>query len=95
MPALQRSISKRGPRFYAHPETGETTFVLHLDGSTQFGPRPATPDDIAEHADAYEAFLTEQADEPLAPLVTFTTPPGTVIPPDVGSVAKPRGRQEA
>lgn len=98
-PVLHRAISLRGPHFYAEPKTGETLFVIHLDGSTQIGPRLATADDIAQHADAYEAFLKDEAAQEAAALarVTFTTPPDAEIPPPLsgeGAVAKARGRKD-
>ena len=58
MPALQRSVSVRGARFY--PEGDEVMFVRHLDASTREGPRFATEADKAAHAEAWAAFQSEQ-----------------------------------
>jgi hypothetical protein len=57
MPTLQRRVSMRGPRFYR--EGDELMFVHHLDGSTQIGPRPATDEDRATHAEALAALEAE------------------------------------
>jgi hypothetical protein len=73
MPALQRRISLRGPRFWA--EDGRVLFMNHLDGSTQIGPREATDEDRAEHAAAWAAFEAREPAEPFKPLVAFTEPP--------------------
>lgn len=54
MPALQRSIAARGPRFYLDGE--HLMFVRHLDASTREGPRKATPADKKTHADAWDAY---------------------------------------
>ena len=54
MPALQRSVSLRGARFYRDGE--EVVFVRHLDASTREGPRPATDEDRAGHPDAWALF---------------------------------------
>lgn len=56
MPALQRSVSIRGARFYQDGE--EVAFVRHLDASTREGPRPATDADRAEHPDAWAQFAS-------------------------------------
>ena len=53
MPTLQRRVSMRGPRFYR--EADALMFVHHLDASTQIGPRPATDEDKAAHAEALAA----------------------------------------
>ena len=71
MPTPDRLISVRGPRFYR--EGGELMFVLHLDGSTRDGPRPATKADKAAHAEALGVF--ERGEAPaLGPRVTFDDP---------------------
>lgn len=57
MPALQRRVSQRGPRFYR--EGGELMFVHHLDGSTHIGPRPATDEDKAAYDEALAALEGE------------------------------------
>lgn len=85
MPTIRR-ISKRGPRFYAEGET--IMFVLHLDGSTQIGPREATEADIREHTEAYAAFLQGDEATALAPPVSVSG----AAPPDGGAIAKPRGK---
>ena len=58
MPALQRSVSMRGARFYRDGE--EVVFVRHLDASTREGPRPATDEDRADHPDAWAQFAATQ-----------------------------------
>ena len=51
MPALERRISLRGPRFWI--EDGKLMFCNQIDGSTRDGPRDATPADKASFPDAY------------------------------------------
>ncbi len=58
MPALQRSVSVRGARFYREGEA--VMFVRHLDASTREGPRAATEADKAAHPEAWAAFQCEQ-----------------------------------
>ncbi|HEY5412902.1 MAG TPA: hypothetical protein VIJ94_19470 [Caulobacteraceae bacterium] len=58
MPALQRSVSQRGARFYQDGE--QIMFVRHLDASTREGPRAATEADRAAHPDAWAAFEAER-----------------------------------
>ena len=58
MPALQRSVSMRGARFYRDGE--EVVFVHHLDASTREGPRLATDEDRAAHPDEWAAFAASQ-----------------------------------
>ena len=58
MPALQRSVSVRGVRFYREGE--EVMFVRHLDASTREGPRPATEADKSAHPEAWAACQPEQ-----------------------------------
>lgn len=67
MPALQRSVSIRGPRFFKDGD--DVMFVNHVDGSTREGPRKATRADKAKHAPAYEAFKADAQSEGLAPLI--------------------------
>ena len=62
MPALQRSVSMRGARFYLDGE--RVMFVRHLDGSTREGPRVAAAADQEAHAEAWRAFRAEQPAEP-------------------------------
>lgn len=73
MPALQRSVSIRGPRFFRDGET--EMFVNYLDASTRDGPRKATKEDRANHADAYAAFKAEKEAEGLRPMFVPITPP--------------------
>ena len=72
MPALQRRISLRGPRFYE--DGGKLMFVNHLDGSSCIGPRVATKDDKKDYAESFAAFQAGDVPTPMGPLVTFTTP---------------------
>jgi len=51
MPALRRSVSIRGARFYQDGD--EVMFVRHLDASTREGPRAATDEDRAGHPEAW------------------------------------------
>ena len=62
MPALQRSVSIRGARFYH--EGDEVMFVRHLDASTREGPRAATDEDKAAHPDAWAKFSREPVKTP-------------------------------
>jgi hypothetical protein len=84
MPALQRSSSPRGVRFYMDTFEGVETimFLNVIDACTRFGPRPAVTEDAEAHADAWSTF--EAGTEPLppgsAPLVTFETPEGADVP---------------
>lgn len=77
MPVLQRNNAPRGPRFYK--DDGKLLFVNILDGSTREGPRPATADDKATHAEAFEVFKSgeEPAFPGSKPLVSFVTPEKT------------------
>lgn len=71
MPSLQRSITKRGPRFYE--DGGKLMFVNVVDGSTRDGPRVATAADKKAHPAALAAMGT--MDDGLGrPLVTFQDP---------------------
>lgn len=72
MPALQRSISLRGPRFWKDGD--KVMFVNHLDGSTQDGPREATKADVKDHAKAHAAFKAGIEPDPFTPLVSFSDP---------------------
>jgi hypothetical protein len=74
MPALQRRVSLRGPRFWSEGE--RVLFVHHLDGSTRIGPREAEEADKAAHAGAWADFEARRAAEPFKPLVAFADPPG-------------------
>lgn len=89
MPALQRSISLRGPRFYIDGDT--LMFVNHLDGSTRDGPRPATVADRDAHPDAY-AKGEGGADTPFKPLLTFSDPEEGRPAPEPGPHAQRRAR---
>ena len=62
MPALQRSVSQRGARFYRDGD--EVMFVHHIDASTREGPRKAAKQDSLAHPEAWAEF---QSDEPKAP----------------------------
>lgn len=58
MPALQRSVSIRGPKFYH--DGGVLMFVFWYDASTRDGPRVATHEDMLAYPDALRL-----ADKPL------------------------------
>lgn len=91
MPALQRRISLRGPRFYLND--GTLMFVNHLDGSSSIGPRPATKADESENEDAMMAFLDgEDGRKPFEPLLEFTTPEGGKPEVEEGPYAARRRR---
>lgn len=104
MPALNRMIAPRGPRFFV--DDGQMLFVNYLDGSTREGPRPATKEDSLIHPEAWAAFVDDvEAQEagrhesagahPWRPLLEAVTPDGHE---DEGSIsdgtAKPTARQE-
>lgn len=80
MPALERRLGPRGPRFWMDGAT--LMFANQFDGSTRDGPREATDEDIRLHHDAHEASLVVITDDtgreiaaaPGVPLVTFKTP---------------------
>lgn len=91
MPALQRSIAIRGPRFYLDGE--ELMFVNHLDGSTREGPRLATEADREAHPGAWGALENAPAD-PFKPLLAFSDPEGGPPAAEEGEHAK-RRRQAA
>lgn len=74
MPVLTRNTGPRGPRFFE--EGGEIMFVHVLDGSTRFGPRPATDEDRTDHPTAWLAYCAEDETFPGAPPVTFADPVG-------------------
>lgn len=96
MPVLSRNQGPRGARFF--DEGGELMFVHVLDGSTRFGPRPATDEDLGafpvEFGEYQKRAMAErdntQADFPGAPPVTFSDPPGG---PPAKREPRPRGRQ--
>lgn len=74
MPALERSISLRGPRFYGEGE--RIMFVHHYDAMTREGPREATKADSLEHGEAWARFTGELTpNDPLRPLLAFSDPP--------------------
>ena len=62
MPTLQRSVSRRGTRFYRDGEA--VMFVRHLDASTREGPRRAEPADRTAHAEAWATFRASEPSEP-------------------------------
>ena len=102
MPALVRSISKRGPKFYRVGD--ELLFVLHIDSSTQVGPRAATREDAEEHPEAWAQFVEEQTVEgkarehdvtPFSPMVTFETPEGGEPIKEIGPHAAKRAKAAA
>ncbi len=62
MPTLQRSVSRRGVRFYR--EGGQVMFVRHLDASTREGPRPAEPADQKDHPAAWSEFRSSESPAP-------------------------------
>jgi len=84
MPALERQMVIRGPKFFMDGDT--VKFVHHLDGSTRIGPRELAPEDPDVYAEAWKAFSDEQKGmgqpEPLRPMVTFETLDGTEKPPE-------------
>ena len=59
MPALDRQISQRGPKFFR--QDGRLMFVHHIDGSTRDGPREATEADRKAHEALYRAFTRKPA----------------------------------
>lgn len=69
MPALQRSVALRGPRFYS--DDGKLMFVNVFDGFTRDGPREATEADATAHPEAAGAYTTGAGAEALKPLVAF------------------------
>lgn len=83
MSAVSRMAGPRGARFFDNGD--DLAFVLVLDGNTRFGPRKATDDDIAEHAEAYRRYVADraaqEADRPLddypgQPPIQAIDPPG-------------------
>jgi hypothetical protein len=68
MPALERRISLRGPRFWR--EDAALMFVNQIDASTRDGPRPATEDDKAAWPQAFAAAGFVGADPPGGPLIS-------------------------
>lgn len=80
MPALDRQIALRGPKFFRDAD-GDVKFVHHLDGSTRIGPRDLHPEDREVYAAAWDAFMADEPPEPLKPMVTFATLEGTEKPP--------------
>ncbi len=62
MPALQRSTSLRGARFFRDGKL--VMFVHHLDSSTRDGPRKATDADKKAHPDAWAAHEADVAADP-------------------------------
>jgi hypothetical protein len=73
MISLQRNaVIQRGPRFFERD--GELMFENVIDGSTRFGPRPATDEDRARYPGAY----AQMGDDPQInpPLVTYVEPEG-------------------
>ncbi len=80
MPALERRISLRGPRFWM--DEGGVMFCNQLDSSTRDGPRKATDADIANHPDAYDAWLNTPEDEgPGKPMISVRDPAVKPEPP--------------
>ena len=92
MPALQRSISIRGPRFFY--DDGELMFVNHLDSSTREGPRPATKADSLAHPQAWAAFQSEDPDHVLKPVLRAIDPEGGPPTPEKGAHARRREQAE-
>jgi hypothetical protein len=76
MPALERRISLRGPRFWQEGET--LMFCNQIDGSTRDGPREATDADAEAHPEAFAA-MGDDTSSPGKPMITVKNPP--VIPP--------------
>ena len=72
MPALQRSVSVRGAKFYR--QGGKLMFVLHIDASTRVGPREALADDLDAHPEAFAVFEADDDGGALGPLVSFSEP---------------------
>jgi len=72
MPALERRISLRGPRFWRDGEA--LMFERQLDGSTREGPRPATDADRAAWPEALAAADGGTAEAPGRPLLTAHDP---------------------
>lgn len=103
MPALERRLGLRGPRFYG--EGDGLMFVNYLDSSTRDGPRAATEADTLEHpaawalfcaeVDAEEAGMGEGAVHPFRAMVTFVDPPEGAPPREVGPHAKARASAKA
>lgn len=76
MPALDRRISTRGPKFWEQGD--DVMFVNFIDASTRDGPRLATDDDIAMYPDEYRrAFDAPSYDPPGVPLVQIRDPEET------------------
>jgi hypothetical protein len=72
MPALERRISLRGPRFWR--DGAVLMFERQLDGSTREGPRPATDADRAAWPEALAAADTLSAEAPGERLVSARDP---------------------
>ena len=88
MPALQRSISLRGPRFFA--DGAAIMFVNHLDGSTRDGPRQATAEDQAAHPAAWASYEADDGRDPLKPTLVAIDPPDGRPEPEEGPHARKR-----
>lgn len=67
MPALERRISLRGPRFWTEGDV--LMFCNQIDGSTRDGPRTATPEDVQAHPEAFEASAEPGSEAPGAPMI--------------------------
>ena len=79
MSALQRSVSQRGAKFFR--QGGKLMFVLNLDGSTRFGPREASIDDLDAFPSAFAAFEAEDDGGAIGPLpARGSTPPSPTLP---------------
>lgn len=74
MPALERRISLRGPRFWM--DDGKLMFCNQIDGSTREGPREATSADRHNFPTALEGMMaqTPNADPPGQPLISTKDP---------------------
>lgn len=72
MPALERRISLRGPRFWDEGNT--MMFCNQIDGSTRDGPRPATQEDEDAHPEAFAAALNADSSAPGSPMISVRNP---------------------
>jgi hypothetical protein len=90
MPALQRSVSLRGAKFYR--QGASLMFVLHLDASTRVGPREAIVEDLEAWPDAFAAFEADDDGGALGPLKGVSE---QILPREAGEGDRPRARPEA
>ena len=87
MPALQRSVSMKGAKFYR--QGGKLMFVLHIDASTRDGPREATAEDLDAYPDAFAAFEEDDDGGAIGPLARAEAdpPPQREVPAKRGKGA--------